>query len=123
MSPKLFCCWGDSYAHALFCLPSTGLCAEGAPQPLLMDLVKFHCLIRGLNHQRIKPFATRLLWVRDGERHWYSGSHLQIPIINLTSQGDLGLSEPDTEGETEHVQSLKAQDLGPAVQQDHFLAV
>ena len=45
---------------------------------------------------------------RDGEKHWYSSSHFQIPIINLTSQGDLGLSEPDTNGEAEHVQSLKA---------------
>lgn len=90
--------------------------------PPLVDLVKFHCL-RGSNHQRIEPFTIRFLWVRDGERHWYFSSHLQTPIINLTSQGDLRLSEPDTDGETEHVQSLKAQDLGPAVQQDYFLAV
>ena len=101
-SPKLFCCWGDSFAHALFCLQSTGLCAEGS-----LASPYGSCEI-SLSHQRIEPFTIRFLWVRDGEKHWYSSSHFQIPIINLTSQGDLGLSEPDTNGEAEHVQSLKA---------------
>lgn len=53
-----------------------------------------------LSHQRIESgesFTIRFLQIRDGEKYQYHNIHLQISFVNLTSQGDLGLSESDTE--------------------------
>lgn len=53
-----------------------------------------------LSHQRVESselFTIRFLQARDGERHQYHNIHLQISLVNLTSRGDLGLSESDTE--------------------------
>lgn len=67
-----------------------------------------------LSHQRTESsesFTIRFLWIRDGEKYQYHNIHLQISFVNLTSQGDLGLFESDTE--RLNIFSLQSSGIGP----------
>lgn len=85
-----------------------------------MDPLKFHCLFRGSNPGN--HLQLGFCGQETGRKYRYHNILLQISFINLTRQGDFRASWV-RDWEVEHFQSPKAQELGPTIQQDHFLAV